>query len=144
MLSAFPLFYAFSLSCAGSWRVVWLTKGIRKCGIFKLLRSLGIHSASLCSQSPNFETFDEAKNRFQGTDSGRLCSLAWRAGTTTLYSYSVPSPHRLFKNSSTGAPDNPFSTRFLAPIDCSKISDTAFNGNWRHFKQRQVVYLLYS
>ncbi len=27
--------------------------------------------------------------------------VAWRAGTTTLYSYSVPSPHRLFKNSST-------------------------------------------
>ncbi len=27
--------------------------------------------------------------------------VAWRAGTITLYSYSVPSPHRLFKNSST-------------------------------------------
>jgi hypothetical protein len=28
--------------------------------------------------------------------------VAWRASTTTLYSYSLPSPHRLFKNSSTG------------------------------------------
>ncbi len=28
--------------------------------------------------------------------------VAWRAGTITGYSYSVPSPHRLFKNSSSG------------------------------------------
>jgi hypothetical protein len=46
-------------------------------------------------QSPNF--FKEPKNRFQGTNSARLCSLAGRY-------------------------DNPIPTRFLAPIDCLKIS----------------------
>jgi hypothetical protein len=45
-------------------------------------------------QSPNFLTFKELKNRFQGTNSARMCSLA------VLY-------------------DNP--TRFPAPIDCLKI-----------------------
>ncbi len=39
-------------------------------------------------------------NRLQGIDS--VSHVDWRAGTTTLYSYSVPSLHRLFKNSSTG------------------------------------------
>ncbi len=46
--------------------------------------------------TPNFETFKEPKNRFQGTDSARLCSLAGRY-------------------------DNPIPTRFLAPIDCLTI-----------------------
>jgi hypothetical protein len=41
-------------------------------------------------------------NRLQGIDSAS--HVDWRAGTTTLYSYSVPSLHRLFKNSSTGGP----------------------------------------
>jgi hypothetical protein len=44
---------------------------------------------------PEFFNFKEPKNRFQGINSARLppgC-VAWRAGTTTLYSYSVPSPH---------------------------------------------------
>jgi hypothetical protein len=40
------------------------------------------------------------RNRFQGTNSARQCSLAGRYGNPC--SYSVPSPHRLFKNSSTG------------------------------------------
>jgi hypothetical protein len=44
------------------------------------------------SQSPNFKTFKETKNRFQGTNSARLCSLAGRY-------------------------DNPIPTRFLAPIN---------------------------
>ncbi len=52
-------------------------------------------SANFCF-CPNFLTFKEPKNRFQGTNSARLCSLVRQ-----LYSYSVPSPHRLFKNFST-------------------------------------------
>jgi hypothetical protein len=46
--------------------------------------------------SQNFLTLKEPKNRFQGTNSARLCSLAGRY-------------------------DNPIPTRFLAPIDCLKI-----------------------
>ncbi len=46
--------------------------------------------------SPNFKTFEEPKNRFQGPNSFRLCSLACRY-------------------------DNLIPTRFLAPIDCLKI-----------------------
>ena len=45
---------------------------------------------------PEFLTFKEPKNRFQGTNSARLCSLAGRY-------------------------DNPIPTRFLAPIDFLKI-----------------------
>jgi hypothetical protein len=41
-------------------------------------------------------TFKEAENRFQGTISARLCSLAGRY-------------------------DNPIPTRFLAPVSCLKI-----------------------
>ena len=48
------------------------------------------------SQSPNFETFKETKNRFQGTNSARLCSLAGRY-------------------------DNVIPTRLLATKDCLKI-----------------------
>jgi hypothetical protein len=47
-------------------------------------------------QSPNFETFNESKDRFQGTNSARLCSL-------------------------TGKYNSPIPTRFLAPVDCLKI-----------------------
>ncbi len=48
-------------------------------------------------ESPNFVlTFKEPKNRFQGTNFARLCSLV-------------------------GQYDNHISTRFLAPIDCLKI-----------------------
>ncbi len=46
--------------------------------------------------SPNFLTFKEPRNRFQGISSASLCSLAGRY-------------------------DNPIPTRFLAPIDCLKI-----------------------
>ncbi len=52
--------------------------------------------AGIFKQSPNFKTFKEPKNRFQGTNSVRLCSLAGR------YDNSIP-------------------TRFLAPTDCLKI-----------------------
>ncbi len=47
-------------------------------------------------QSPNFSTFKEPRNLFQGINSASLCSLA------VLYDNSIPS-------------------RFLAPIDCLKI-----------------------
>jgi hypothetical protein len=50
------------------------------------------------SLSPTFYTVKEPKNRFQGTNSARLCSLA--GPVRQPYSYSVPSPHRLFQNSS--------------------------------------------
>jgi hypothetical protein len=52
-------------------------------------------------QSPNFSTFKEPKNRFQETNSAKLCSLAGRY-------------------------DNPIPTRFLAPIDCLKIPTQGF------------------
>ena len=48
-----------------------------------------------------FETFKEPRNQFQGIDSASLCSLAARH-------------------------DNPLLTRFLAPIDCSKIPAHGF------------------
>jgi hypothetical protein len=47
-------------------------------------------------QSPNFKTFKELRNRFQGVSSADLCSLAGRY-------------------------DNPIPIRFLAPIDCIKF-----------------------
>ncbi len=47
-------------------------------------------------QSPDFLTFKESENPFQGTNSARLCCLAGRY-------------------------DNPIQTRFLGPIDCLKI-----------------------
>ncbi len=56
--------------------------------------------------SPNFKTFKEPKNWFQGTNSAMLCSLASQYNKP--YSYSVPSPHRLFKNSSTDVPSLSF------------------------------------
>jgi hypothetical protein len=48
-----------------------------------------------CNQ-PEYLTFKEPKNRFQGTNSATLCILA-------------------------GQYDNPIPTQFLAPIDCLKI-----------------------
>ncbi len=47
-------------------------------------------------QSPNFETFKEPSNWFQGIHSASLCGLADQY-------------------------DNPIPTRFLAAIDCLKI-----------------------
>ncbi len=46
-------------------------------------------------QSPYFYTFMEPRKRFQGMNSATLCSLVGRYDN----SYSVPSPHSLFKNS---------------------------------------------
>jgi len=42
--------------------------------------------------SPNFLTFKEPRNRFQGINSASLCSLADRYNKP--YSYSVPRPRR--------------------------------------------------
>jgi hypothetical protein len=62
----------------------------------------------LDDQSPNFKTFKDPKNRFLGTNSARLCTIA-------------------------GQYDNSIPTLFLAPIDCLKIPaldcqlDTAFH-----------------
>jgi hypothetical protein len=41
-----------------------------------------------------FKTFLEPRNQFQGIDSASY--VGWRAGTTTLFSYSAPRPHKLF------------------------------------------------
>jgi hypothetical protein len=59
-------------------------------GRYRILSCLFLH------QSPNFQTFNEPKNRFYGTKSAWLFSLA-------------------------GPYDNPIPTRFLGPIDCLKI-----------------------
>jgi hypothetical protein len=50
----------------------------------------------LCVVTVDFLTFKEPKNRFQGTNSARLCGLADRY-------------------------DKPIPTRFLDPLDCLKI-----------------------
>jgi hypothetical protein len=55
--------------------------------------ALGKHSIH---QSPNFKTFKEVKNRFQGISSASICNLADRY-------------------------DNPIPTLFLASKDCLKI-----------------------
>ncbi len=52
-------------------------------------------------QSPNFSTFKEPKNRFQGINSANICSLASGGPVGQPYSYSFPNPHRLFTNSSS-------------------------------------------
>ncbi len=45
-----------------------------------------------------------------------------RQASTTTHSYSVPSPHWMFKSASSGRPvRQPIPTRFLASIDCLKI-----------------------
>ncbi len=46
-------------------------------------------------QSPNFWTYEEPRNQFQGINSDSLCSLAGRY-------------------------NNPIPTRFLAPLECLK------------------------
>ncbi len=64
--------------------------------LFPLRMDSSYKIVRLAVLSPNFKTFKEPKNRFQGANSVRLCSLADRY-------------------------DNPIPTRFLAPIDCLKI-----------------------
>jgi hypothetical protein len=64
-----------------------------------------------CLLSPNFETFKERKNRFQGVKSASLCSLSDRY-------------------------DNPIPTRFLAPIDCLKIPALI---TWSEFSLRYKI-----
>jgi hypothetical protein len=48
---------------------------------------------------PVYLNVSGARYRFQGKNSASLCSLAGQYDITLFYS--VPSPHRLFKNSST-------------------------------------------
>jgi hypothetical protein len=60
--------------------------------------------------SPNFLTFKERKNRFQGINSASVCSLAGRY-------------------------DNPVLSLFLAPIGCLKIPSPGFI-SWR--KKTQI------
>jgi hypothetical protein len=55
-----------------------------------------LESATCSNLRRYFETFKGPRNQFQGIDSATLCSLA-------------------------GHFDNPIRSRFLAPIDCSKI-----------------------
>jgi hypothetical protein len=62
-------------------------------------------------------TFKEPKDRFQGTNSVRLCSLAVRY-------------------------DNPISTRFLAPIDCLKIPALFSQRHVCHAPSKQFLPLL--
>ncbi len=66
----------------------------RICGFSSTRRHL--ESRSPVNHGRYFQTFKEPRNWFQGVDSASLCSLAVRY-------------------------DNPITTRFLAPIDCSKI-----------------------
>jgi hypothetical protein len=57
--------------------------------------------------------------------------VTWRAGTTTE-SYSVPSPHRLFKNSISGGPGRQsYSFSVPNPIDCLKIPALLFREGGR-------------
>ncbi len=72
---------------------------IDQCCTSRVFDSMVIEGEGETNQSPNFLTFKEPKNRFQGTNSARLCSLVGRYDNP--YSCSVPSTHRLFKNSST-------------------------------------------
>jgi hypothetical protein len=54
---------------------------------------------SFCHLSPNFNTFKDPRNRFQGINSASLCSLAGRYDHPIYPSYSVPSPDGMIKNS---------------------------------------------
>ncbi len=64
--------------------------------------------------NPIFKAFQEPKNRFQGTNSARLCSLAGH--------YDNPISSRSLATIDclkiSAQYDNPTPTRFLAPIDC--------------------------
>jgi hypothetical protein len=64
--------------------------------LYSLRKDSSYKNVRLAVLSPNFKIFKEPKNRFQGANSPRLCSLARRY-------------------------DNHIPTRFLAPIDCLKI-----------------------
>jgi hypothetical protein len=61
----------------GRWKVSF------QCPCFFKELALGHWASWEQKLSQNFQTFKEPKNRFQGTNSARLC--AWRAGTTTLF-----------------------------------------------------------
>jgi hypothetical protein len=73
-------------------------------------------------QSPNFLTFKEPKNRFQGTNSARLCSLAGR------YDNPIPTrflaTNRLFKNSSTVCNKEGIYRKRPAPCFTCRLFDT--------------------
>ncbi len=68
----------------------------------KFLRPCWTQLAMATLLSPYFLTFMEPRNWFQGMNSASLCSLAGRYDNTIPSRFlSVPSPHRLFKNSSS-------------------------------------------
>ncbi len=70
------------------------------CGFFYSLHG----SFETTMQSPNYYTYKEPRNRFQGINSASLCILAGRY-------------------------DNPLPTRFLAPIEWLKIPALAMGGS---------------
>ncbi len=70
------------------------------------LATLFVHGTVCIVQSPYFETFLEPRNRFQGMNSASLCILAGRY-------------------------DNPFPTRFLAPIDRARICGSCKETRYR-------------
>ncbi len=83
----------------GRYPSIW--EQLTRDGIFKLLRSpglfQGLDSASLCSLAGRYN--NPTATRFLAPiDSSKNSSTENRART---YSFSVPSPHRLFKNSSS-------------------------------------------
>jgi hypothetical protein len=109
-----------------------------------------LDSGAWQQRSPNFETFKEPKNRFQGTNSARLCSLAGR------YDNTIPITHRLFKNSSTGK-EGEKDGAVAATADCvddrftfsSTYFMTSLQKNYRRYlsviikKSKYILLLLY-
>ncbi len=76
------------------------------------------------SLSPNLKIFKELKKQFQGINSARLCSLTGRY-TTTLFLHGSYSPHILFEDSSIGVPvRQPYSFSVPSPPRLFKNSTT--------------------
>jgi hypothetical protein len=80
----------------GLQRVLWCYIAHRGLHIVEATRT--VPSAFHWCSEPEFLTFKEPRNRFQGINSASLCSL-------------------------TGRYDNPNPTLFLTPIDCLKIPE---------------------
>jgi hypothetical protein len=99
-----------------------------------------------------YKTFKEPRNRFQGIDSTRLCSLRARICKPfkkprnrfpARWNRSLGIDSRLHKRlqirALAGRYDNPIPTRFLALMDCSKIPPQ--NGNRCEFVPPQDVHI---